>query len=218
METYRPNWLETHYPKSDFPWNFYFNGEAMPRWANCWNACDMCRLVSAEIDEWDIRITSQDLFILGCRIDLVGTTTSEDPLRFRVLALTLFKIMTTAETAIRESISKWSRDWNAKPDEVYQGIHEGLFKMIQLNARDGLAFWRSGYEADRVELLEAMSCAQLPREHPDYHEPGYLLRDRIDGQRIYERMRKELVHLIPTSHLQKNLRRQILQLPKCKGD
>ncbi len=214
--------MQADYPESEFPWTFYFNGESLPKWANCWNACDMFDLARKEIDDWDQAITSRDLYLLCCRIDHVGTVESEDSARLQLLAMTLIKVMMTSEAAIQADISKWTReslrDRGAIADarEIYDGILEGLFKMVQLSERDSASFWTTGYEADRDHLLTFMSRTRLPQDHPEHWDPPHIRRARSDAYSQYERLRKEIISVLHPAGAAKDVRRAVYELPRLR--
>ena len=207
--------MPNDYPESEFPWTFYFNGETMPRWTNCWGACDMFHLVSKEIDEWDQRITSHDLVMLYRRIDHVGSVESEERGRFQVLALTLIEAMMTSEAAILAAISRceWVRDRGFNTKDIYHGVLDGLFKMVQLTERDGMSFWIAGHPTDRDHLLEFIRRTKLPQEHPDHYDSPHIRTDRLGAQFRYEQLRKEIIGVVHASGVPKDARRQVHELP-----
>src|SRR5476651_1651379 len=102
------------YPDSDFPWTFYFNGEAMPRWGQCWMSCGMQRRAS---DEWDASgdpISAHFLWTLWCRIDHVGVIESEDVLRFRVSVRMILKVILQHQMELEKEAETWGARYGVR--------------------------------------------------------------------------------------------------------
>ena len=65
------NPANSEYPEKDFPWTFYFNGEAMPKWAACWGLAGVGGCVHPERDACE-DVSERDLYIIMCTMDYVG--------------------------------------------------------------------------------------------------------------------------------------------------
>ena len=72
----------SEYPDNEFPWTFFFNGVALPKWGACWGMADICSFIDLK-DTWDWDVGPRDISILNCRIDHVGVVESADPDIFR---------------------------------------------------------------------------------------------------------------------------------------
>src|SRR5438477_9497922 len=70
--------VNDEYPESDFPWNFYFNGEGMPKWGACWGMARVASFLQPERDA-DQDVGHRDIYITCCQIDHVGVVESADP-------------------------------------------------------------------------------------------------------------------------------------------
>ena len=66
------------YPDSEFPWNFYFNGELMPKWGACWGLVPISDFIDFQKD-WDQEVGHKDIYIIYCHLGKVGTVDSADP-------------------------------------------------------------------------------------------------------------------------------------------
>lgn len=63
---------------------------------------------------------------------------------------------------------------SGQPPEVYSGLVEAAFRMRELATQRGCAFWTSGYEADRTQLMEVMRRCQLPSDSPEFQLPPHI--------------------------------------------
>jgi hypothetical protein len=155
-----------NYPEKDFPWTFYFNGVAMPKWGWCWK-------FSTFLDpqkSWDWDIGPRDIYILECRIDHVGTIESADPDIFQYAVQEALCILLERKESVFGDFCK-AKDFPATPKEIYGDLLEAAFQMQELTIQNQSAFWTRGYESDRLRLVEAMRRATLPAENSEF-EPA----------------------------------------------
>jgi hypothetical protein len=204
--------MKNDYPVSDFPLTFYFNGEAMPLWGQCWMACNLTKHADVEMDGWDQGVTSHDLWMLYCRIDHGGCAESEDERRFRVCIRVLLKIVLTKERGLEWEAESWAAHYGTTGPEVVRGIRDALLAMSALTERDGLAMWTTGYEADRQNLCETMRRVRLPKDSPEWQEMPHVARERFDTRLQLEGLRKDLVKLVRAGDLPKEIRSVIHQM------
>ncbi len=131
----------TDYPEKDFPWTFYFNGVAMPKWGACWPS------FKPEMQaNWDWDVGPRDFYVISCKIDHVGKVESASPHVFLYAVQELLCVLFTEREGVLERIRNWKHP-QAKPQEVYQGLVDAAFAMRERTQKDGVAFWISGYEA-----------------------------------------------------------------------
>jgi hypothetical protein len=152
--------MSDEYPDRDFPWNFYFNGELMPKWGACWFLAEVANFLQLERDA-DQDVGHRDIYIVYCEIDHVGVVESADPDVFIYAVQEVLHILLSERDAVLASLS-------GQPPEVYAGLVAAAFRMRELALRQRGAFWLSGYEEDRVQLVEVMRRCQLPSDSPDF--------------------------------------------------
>lgn len=137
----------------------------MPKWGACWA---MARVASYFQLEWNAGdLTYRDIYIIYCQIDHVGTVESADPGVFIYAIQEVLHILFSQRAGIRANLSEC-------PREVYSGLVEAAFQMRDLAIQRGCAFWTSGYEADRTQLLEVMRRCQLPSSSPEFILPPHV--------------------------------------------
>lgn len=195
------------YPKKDFPWNFYFNGEAMPKWGALWPS------VPTKSSDWDDEVGPRDLYIISCKIGTVGAVESANPQVF-VYAVQeiLCLLLTEKKRVLHYYEGQKTAGEPVTPEEIYQGVLETAFRMRHLARRDGHAFWTSGYEADRLRLIDAVRYAYLPAGHPEHQPPPHvrarlnLLKHRWDSQI------KTLHRVAEAKGFPNDLRKKLLEL------
>lgn len=207
------------YPDSEVPFPFYFNGEALPRWAPHWHICPIGDFLNHFVDDpengWDEFVGFRHIWHLQCRLDHVGNIESEDPLIFHVCAQEVLKVMLFNQSRMIDSIR--SHDTGEDTSEnVFLQMIEGIGKMLELCIRDGCAFWTSGHENDRQHLIERMRRSRLPSEDPEYLQSPHqqkLLAEQILRARF---QLTDLRNLAQSGILNKRLRQLVNQLPKLK--
>lgn len=103
-----------------------------------------------------------------------------------------------------------ARDYGADPEEVYHGLVEAAFQMRDLTIRDRRAFWTSGYEPDRLYLLEAMRRASLPEGSPEYAQAHHLRWRQVLLESHWKEQTKRLHRVASSGGLSKELRKRLL--------
>lgn len=199
---------EDPYPDEEFPWNFYFNGVLMPKWGYCWPSECIDHVLAEK--KWDNDVGERDIYFIYCRIDHVGVSESADS-AFFVYAVQgiLCKLLGQSDEAM-----KWIRSNPAFSDaeEVYEGLVSAAFKMRQLVLENGIAMWTSGYEQDRLRLVEDMRLAQLPESDPDYKPLPHRRRIAAEVNGYIEDQRARLHGLAHSGKFPKALRKQLLEI------
>jgi hypothetical protein len=172
--------MSEEYPDSDFPWSFYFNGEVMPKWGACWGMAELGKSLQLERDA-DQDVGHRDVYIIYCQIDHVGVVESADPDVFVYAIQEVLHILLSERQSVLASLSGQSPD-------VYAGLVAAAFRMRELAVQQRRAFWSSGYEADRVRLLEVMRRCQLPSDSPEFTLPPHVehWRNALQFQRDWQ--------------------------------
>ncbi len=196
----------------DWPWTLYFNGEAVPQWANCWNLCELPDSSSELFVNHTWIVDYSDFVRLCNRMDLAHTIDSEDPVIFRIQSLSLLVLLLRQEANIRAALAPCGAEMGITANTIFEGIRDGVAMMHRLTVRDHFAFWTVGYEQDRVELIEAIRQSR-PKPPEDCLAPPHI---RERNQRAEERihsLRCELLDLLRVGHYPKDFRRFIHELP-----
>ncbi len=202
------------YPDHDFPWTHYFNGEPMPRWSNCWHLVPVFSHAEAYMTRWgDDLVGVNHLNSIFCKMDHIGPE-SEDPEVFRICCLSLAFVLVRHEAEILQDLETEGSQYGGTPMEIFTGVRDGVFAMHRRCLTDGVAFWASGYEADREALLEAMRRSRLPPDDPDWLEPPHLERQRLHTNCRLSSIRSDILSLLGTRVYSKDVRRLIHGLPK----
>ena len=203
------------YPDHDFPWPHYFNGEPLPRWSNCWHLVPMLSYAEEYMKDWEDELVGfQHLWRLRCRMDHLGVVESEDPEVFRVCCFTLCYVLLRHEADILKALEAEGHQYGGTPLEIFTGVRDGLFAMHRSCLAEGIAFWSSGYEADRDGLRDAMSRTRLSSSDPDWLEPPHLQQRRSDAECRLGHIRSDMLSLLGTRGYPKEVRRLIHELPK----
>lgn len=204
-----PDW---HDHDLDWPWTLYFNGEAVPRWTNCWNLCQLPDSSSELFTEHTWIVDYSDFVRLCNRMDLAHTIDSEDPVVFRIQSLSLLVLLLRHVTHIQAALAPFAAEMGTTVNTIIEGIRDGVAMMHHLTVRDRFAFWTVGYEGDRVELVEAISHSH-PTPPEDCVAPPHIReRNRGAEDRIHS-LRCELLDLLQAGHYPKDFRRFIHELP-----
>jgi hypothetical protein len=86
--------------------------------------------------------------------------------------------------------------------------------MLELCGCDGCAFWTSGYEEDRMRVVNWMRWSALPPGHSDYREPPHLGQRRSEQVLRAKSQLSDLRLLAQNGTLDKRLRQIVNQLPE----
>lgn len=191
--------MSEEYPESDFPWTFYFNGEALAKWGACWFMARVADYLQIEADQ---PVGHRDVYIIYCQIDHVGVVESADPDVFIYAVQEVLHILLSRREAILASLSDQSPD-------VYSDLVAAAFRMRELVAQQRCAFWSSGYERDRAHLVEVMRRCQLPSDSPEFMLSPHLAhwRNALQFQRDWQV--RELHQLAQSGNLDKDTRRRL---------
>jgi hypothetical protein len=199
----------SQYPEKDFPWTFYFNGEAMPKWAACWSMAGVGSFVHPEKDACE-DVSERDIYIIVCTIDHIGVE-SADPDIFLYAVQEVLYLLLYHSDRILASISEHPRGANSAR-EIFTGLVEGAFRMRQLVHDQRCAFWTSGYEANNEGLKESMRRAALPPASPDYAPPPHLARMRSMARFYQEQQISRLHRLAQSGRFDKATRKRLNEL------
>jgi len=188
------------YPVSDSPWTFYFNGESVPRWGACWGLVQVTSYLK------DARsFVADELDAIYCRIDHVGVVESADPEVFIMVIQQLLTILLSHRDEICASL-------NGEYPEVYANVLEAAFLMLELTREKQCAFWTTGYESDRLRLLEVMRCCHLPANHPEFRLAPHI-RNWQHSLRVERDIQiRELHRLAQSGQFDKNTRKRLMAL------
>jgi hypothetical protein len=146
--------------EKDFPWTFYFNGVAMPNWGACWPEVPI-----VNHRNWEWEIGPRDFFLVRSKIDHVGRIESSNPHVFLYAVQEMLCLLFTEKQLVSEHCRRIAGPSDSA-EEVYQGLIAAAFEMRDSAHKETAAFWTSGYEADRLRLVEAMRRAILPPNDP----------------------------------------------------
>ena len=197
----------------DWPWTLYFNGEVMPRWANCWNLCNLPRPSTTPIAERYWLADNHDFSRLVDRMDLAHTVDSEEPDVFRICCLTLLTVLLQNEPTVLLTLEPEAAASGTTPQTIFSGVRDGLAAMHTLTVRDGMAFWSIGYDSDLAALNEAIRRFRFPSSHADRLDPPHVRERCREAASRIRSLRCGLIELLGTRHQPKDLRRFIHELP-----
>jgi hypothetical protein len=194
------------YPKKDFPWTFYFNGAAMPKWGANWPL-----IGEGNFKNWEWDVGPRDLFVIRGRIDRVGTVESANPHAFLYAVQEIMCMLLTERAGLMERLKKWARP-PARPAEIYEGLLETAFEMRERTRREGHAFWISGYDADRLRLADAIRRSLLPVNDPEYLPAPHIKSRQTLLERLWKDQIKTLRQAAASRHISQTLRKRLLEL------
>ena len=196
--------MSDEYPDRDFPWSFYFNGEIMPKWGACWGMARVANYLQVERDA-DKELGHRDVYIIACQIDHIGVVESADPGVFIYAVQEVLHILLSQRDSVLASLSDQSTD-------VYTGLVAAAFQMRELAVEQRCAFWSSGYVEDRVRLMEAMRCSQLPSDSPEFELPPHIQRWRRALQLERAGQVRQLHQLAQSGQLDKDTRKRLREI------
>lgn len=196
--------MSDEYPESDFPWSFYFNGEVMPKWGACWGMAQLANFLQLERDA-DQYVGHRDVYFIYCQIDHVGVVESADPDVFIYAVQEVLHFLLSQRDSVLTSLNDQSLD-------VYSGLVAAAFRMRELAVQQRCAFWSSGYEGDRVRLVEVMRRCQLPSDSPDFTLSPHIMRWRSALQSERDRQVRQFHKLAQSGQLDKDTRRRLHEI------
>ena len=175
----------------DYPWVLYFNGEAMPKWANCWNINEALPQPLHELLGHSAVTSRSFIDDLLFRMDAAHQICSEDSNLFRLTALRLLGILLQHENSVLQTLGK-RPGVAAKPKEIFHGVVDGICRMHDLAVRDGYAIWTVGYRDDERNLKEAIRRCRLPVSNTEQLELPHIVDAGIKVARELRAVRKWL--------------------------
>lgn len=187
------------YPESDFPWTFYFQGLAMPRWSNCWHF----QPVPDGHHDWY-------LDRVHTRLHHVGHLESEEAGIYLVAAQEVLIQAIDHKAAFLAGV----RDLSDQPETVFDSFISGLCATIKIAETESVVFWTSGYEADGRNVTEAVRRFRLGAQHPDFIVPPHRIAEKAKTETAIEWQRKELRRRSQQRGLARDLKRNLHDLPK----
>jgi hypothetical protein len=195
---------EDRYPLEEFPWNFYFNGVLMPQWGACWGFAGI--ELSPEKD-WDADVGHRDVELIKDLLHHAGAIESAEPDVFiYAVQEVLCELLERRDFFLKELRSATTV---ARAEEIYGNLASAAVQMRRLAKEQRIAFWTSGYEADRLRLLEAMEAARLPESDPR-HQPAPHVRQFAACLRLkLERQQRRLHKLAQSGRFEKTLRSEL---------
>ena len=196
--------MSDEHPETDFPWNFYFNGELMPKWGACWAMGRISDYLEIERDVSG-EFGHRAVYGIDCRIDHVGNVESADPDVFIYAIQEVLCILLGNRDTILERIS-------GEPPELYANLVAAAFRMRELVLERGCAFWTSGYEQDRVRLVEVMRRCQLPLDAPEYLIPPHIALRRLELTCAREWQVRKLHQLAQSGRFDKATRKRLNEM------
>jgi hypothetical protein len=196
----------SEYQKADFPWTFYFNGLAMPKWGANWPS--FARQSRAH---WDWEVGPRDLHLITAKIHHVGSVESAGAHVFLYAVQEMLCILFTERRAVLDQIRRWPHPPESAV-EVYDGLVAAAFEMRELTRRDGVSMWISGYEADRLNLVEAMRRTALPANDPEYQPPPHVQSRLSHLGRLWNDQIKTLRETAASAKLNQEHRKKLQEL------
>ncbi|MBI4557763.1 MAG: hypothetical protein HY706_09275 [Candidatus Hydrogenedentes bacterium] len=178
----------------------------MPKWGACWGLADVSRFWEPD-KHWDNDVGHRDVYLIACRIDHVGVSESADPDLLIYAVQEVLCILLAHRDAVMESLRASSVSSDA--DEVYQGLVSAALQMRALTSEQRMAFWTSGYEADRLRLVKKMELARLPASDPRHSPPPHLRRFAGELAWLIKDQEAKLHRLAQSGQFHKDLRREL---------
>lgn len=200
------------YPAAEYPWNFYFNGVLMPKWGAAWRL--PAHLFHPE--QWNEDLGHRDIGVLMCRIDHVGVVESADPHVFLYAIQEVLRLYLGHQddvlSHLREVAPAERNPLKLPADEMFDGVVNAALQMRKLVEQDQIAFWTSGYEPDRLRLVERIERSRLPTSDARYETPPHLLQFESTLNSALESQRRDLHRLAQSSQFRKEWRSELHRL------
>ena len=168
--------MNPDYPDTDYPYTFYFNGEALPKWGACWMMARVMGFIDTS-SYWSDELSRERIWEIYRKIDHVGGPESADPQIFLFTIQEILLVLLTKRSRVLRKLNMFKK--NSPPDEVYQNLLTAAFRMREIVVEQNRAFWVSGYPADQSLLLETMRRCALPVEHSEYRLAPHLSDYRV---------------------------------------
>jgi hypothetical protein len=181
----------------------------MPKWGACWGFAEMSRFLEPD-QHWDNDVGPRDIYLIECRIDHLGGAESADADLFIYAVQEVLCVLLSQRDAVMESIRKSCVSHEAS--ELYEALVSTAIQMRQLTIEQRMAFWTSGYEADRLRLVETMKLAQLPVSDPRHLPPPHLTQLALQLKSCTQNQASRLHSLAQSGQFPKELRRQLFAI------
>jgi hypothetical protein len=149
----------------------------------------------------------RDIYIINCEIDHLGAPESADPDVFIYAAQEMLCILLAQNMAVMGSLRSGS--FSSQADEIYQGLISAALQMRSLASEQRMAFWTSGYEADRLRLVERMERARMPESDPRHEQSPHLSRLASEARSLIKLQESTLHRLAQSGRFPKGLRNQL---------
>jgi hypothetical protein len=81
--------------------------------------------------------------------------------------------------------------------------------MRRLGSEQRLAFWTTGYEPDRLRLVEAMARTQLPETDPGHEPPPHIRHIAAELRWRTKDQKTKLHRLAQSGEFEKDVRREL---------
>ena len=192
---------------SDWPLPFHFNGQTLPKWSAQWHLCSLGDFLNGFRDDWDEFIGYKQIRHLQCRLDHTGTVESEDPPIFRICALEVLSCLISHQSDIMANLAAAAPEHSSAG--IYQGLTDGLERMLHLTHSHGFSFWTSGGSQELAMLRDFMKSHQAS----DVSSAPHLVQRKSEQDSRTRFQLTRLRHLSQSRTLDKRLRTIIHQLP-----
>ncbi|MDB6024236.1 MAG: hypothetical protein JWM68_459 [Verrucomicrobiales bacterium] len=153
----------------------------------------------------DQDVGHREAYIIYCQIDHVGVVESADPDVFIYAVQEVLHILLSERDSVLASLS-------GQPPDVYSSLLAAAFRMRELTVQQRCAFWSSGYEDDRVRLVEVMRRCQLPSDSSEFRPLPHIQRLRRELQSAREEQVRRLHHLAQSGQLDKDMRKKLHEI------
>ncbi|MFN7141279.1 MAG: hypothetical protein ACK4UN_18280, partial [Limisphaerales bacterium] len=180
-------------------------GGGVPGWGVCWGTAEIASFLQVQRDA-DEDVGHRDVYLICCQIDHVGAIESADPDVFIYAVQEVIHLLLSERDAILANLSD-------QPPEIYAALVESAFRMRELAARQHCAFWTSGYEADRTQLVEVMRRCQLPSDSPDFMPPPHVQHLQRALRIKRESQARQLHKLAQSGQFDKDIRKRLHEIP-----
>lgn len=195
-----------NHSEKDFPWTFYFNGVEMPKWGACWP-----EVPAGNRRNWEWEIGPRDFYLVRNKIDHVGRIESSNPHVFLYAVQEVLCLLFTEYRLVSEHCRRIAGT-SSTAEEVYEGLIAAAFEMRERTKQDQAAFWTSGYEADRLRLMDAMRRAVLPPTDPEHQAPPHIQARQSHLKMLWQTQLKTLHQAASSKHITNTMRKKLMEL------
>jgi len=196
--------MNSEYPDRDYPYNFYFNGELLPKWGACWSLAQIPEFLNPREDSFH-----REVWATYCQIDHVGCVESADADFFTCAIQEILHIFLSERDSV---ISKLKDQTYGNADEVYSGLVEAAFRMRELTITHRHALWTSGYETDRQHLVATIRRCCLASDSPEFIQFPHLANLKTEMRLRHDSQIRQLHQLAQSGKPTKSHRRRLYEL------